>query len=222
MGKEEDIKTGLFQKIIEDLRANQAEAIDKAYAYFWEEQNPDEFLSGTALCMGFINFEDWLVFDFKANEQGETFLDLYLKSNGDLPVQEQAVLQRIRDSVVSLFEVVSVSRDKRVVIKDLLLEGEYSLRDRNLTRGLKKGDIFAARILQLDGSAVMSGCVYPYRPVDRKQVLSYVDRQYSRFVRNVKPDGTMREYLKDYGDVFNLIWMNLIDNPVADQPKKPD
>ena len=68
-----------------------------------------------------------------------------------------AVLQRIRDSVVSLFEVVSVSRDKRVLIKDLLLEGEYSLRDRNLTRGLKKGDIFAARILDLDGSAVMSG-----------------------------------------------------------------
>lgn len=222
MGKEEDIKTGLFQKIIEDLRAKQAEAIDKAYAYFWEEQNPDEFLSGTALAMGFINFEDWLVFDYKANEQGETFLDLYLKSNGDLPDQERAVLQKIRDSVVSLFEVVSVSRDKRVLIKDLLLEGEYSLRDRNLTRGLNKGDIFATRILDLDGSTVMSGCVYPYRPTDKKQVLNHIDRQYGRFVRNVNPGGTKREYLKNYGDVFNLVWMHLMENQAPQQPKKPD
>jgi len=217
MGKEAEIKTRAFQRIIGDLRANRAEAIDKAYEYFWDEHKPDEFLSGTALAMGFINFEDWLITDWKATEQGETFLDLYISKTGDLPEGEKDVLRKVGESVLSLYEVESVSKDKRVLIKDVLLGGEYSLRDRNLTRGLKKGDLFATRILQLDGGAVMSGCVYPYRKGDKRQVLRYIDKQFGRYVRNVRPGGTMRQYLKDYGDVFNLVWLNLFDNPVSEK-----
>ncbi|MDA8079314.1 MAG: hypothetical protein M0Z79_10305 [Nitrospiraceae bacterium] len=216
MGKEEDIKTRALQKIIVDLRMNHADAIDKAYAYFWDEYSPDEFLAGTALELGFINFEDWLVFDWKANEEGETFLDLRLRNRTDLPAEEREVLSRMRDSVLSLYEVASVSKDKRVLVKDILLSDEYSLRNRMLTRGLKKGDIFATRILHLDDGPAMSGCVYPYRREDRKKVLSYIDKQFSRYKRNVRADGTMREYLKDYGDVFNLVWLNFIQNPVKD------
>jgi hypothetical protein len=106
--------------------------------------------------------------------------------------------------------VASVSKDKRVLLKDLLLGEDVSLREKTLTRGLKKGDIFAARILELDSRHVMSGSVYPYLQTQKKRVLGYVEKQYSRYKRHVKPDGTMREYLKAYGDVFNLIWMQLI------------
>ncbi len=216
MGKEEDIKTRALQKIIVDLRMNHAEEIDKAYAYFWDENSPDEFLAGTALELGFINFEDWLVFDWKATGEEKTFLDLYLSNQSDLPDEERRVLSRIRDSVLSLYEVTSVSRDKRVLVKDILLSDEHSLRNRMLTRGLKKGDIFATRILDLDDGPAMSGCVYPYRREDRKKVLSYIDKQFGRYKRNVRADGTMRDFLKDYGDVFNIVWLTFIQNHAKD------
>ena len=213
MGKEAKKIKDLFQDIIQYIRLNHTEAIDRAYEYFWDKENPDEFLSGSALTLGFHNFEDWLVYDYKANEDGETFIDLFLKDRRDLPKEDSDLLMKARGSVMSLFEVTSVAKDKRVAIKDILLDGEADLREKSLTRGLKKGDLFAARILKLDGKDVMSACVYPYVTSQKKQVLAYVDKQFSRYVRNVKKDGTMKEYLKDYGDVFNLIWMNFIAEP---------
>jgi hypothetical protein len=213
MGKEEDIKTEIARTIMERAREHHGETIDKAYEYFWDCHHPDEFLNGTALALGFVNFEDWFIFDYKANELGETFLDLYAKDNQCLSEEESSVISRMRDSVLSLYEVASVSKDKRVLLKDLLLGEEVSLRERSLTRGLKKGDLFAARILELDGRHVMSGSVYPYLQTQKKRVLGYVEKQYSRYKRNVNCEGTMRGYLKEYGDVFNLGWLQLILDP---------
>lgn len=215
MGKEEDIKTRLLQSIIQYVRMNHAEAIDKAYEYFWDEQHPDEIMSGTALELGFHNFEDWLLFNYRANEAKETFIDIYEESNKELTDEERAVLDKMKGSLLSLYEVVSVSTDKRVLIKDLLIGGDFSLRDKNLTRGLKKGDIFATRLFTLDGNIVMSGCVYPYSADRKKAVLKSIDKQFSRYVKNVNPSGQMKDYLRDYGDVFNLIWLNFISEPAA-------
>jgi hypothetical protein len=217
MGKEEDIMTRLFQSIIHYVRMNHAEAIDEAYEYFWDEQHPDEIMSGTALELGFHNFEDWLLFDYRANEAKETFTEVYEKSNKELTDEERAVLDKVKASALSLYEVVSVSKDKRVLIKDLLMGGEFSLRDRNLTRGLKKGDIFATRLLTLDGNVVMSGCVYPYSVDRKKSVLNSVDKQFRRYVKNVNPEGGMKDYLKEYGDIFNLIWLNFILDPAVEE-----
>ena len=127
-----------------------------------------------------------------------------------------ALLNSIKDSVISLYEVSSVARDKRIMLKDLLMDTEHPLRDKSLTRGLNKGDIFATRLLTLDNKICMSGCVYPYSADHKKTVLAYVDKQFKRYTKNVNPEGTMRDFLKDYGDVLNVIWMNLIMNP----PKK--
>jgi hypothetical protein len=223
MGKEEDLKTELFQSIIEWIRTNHAETIDKAYEYFWDEESPDEFLKNTSLALGFINFEDWLMFDYKANEQKETFLDLYVKGNEGLKEEELEIIRKIKGSVLSLYEVLSVSKDKRVLIKDLLMGDESSLRDKALTRGLKKGDIFATRLLHLDGNTVMSGCVYPYTADKKENVLNSVDKQFRRYVKNVNASGKMRDYLRDYGDVFNLLWMRFIldESPKKDKSTAP-
>lgn len=215
MGKEETLKTELFQEIIEYVRASHAAAIDKAYEYFWDEKSPEEFLSGTALAVGFINFEDWLLFDYRVNDKKETFLDVYISEKNPKD-DEVSLLNKIKDSLLSLHEVTSVAKDKRIMIKDLLLGGEFSLKDKKLTRGLKKGDIFGARLLNIDKHVVMSGCVYPFRADDKKKILAYIEKMFSRYKRNEKPDGTMRDFLKDYGDIINIAWMNIILNQLED------
>ena len=212
MGKEESLKTDLVCSVIQFVRENHAETIDKAYEYFWDDNKPDEFMSGTALSLGFLNFEDWLIYDYRVNADKETFIDIYLKNN-TLKDNETALLNNLKDSVISLYEVSSVAKDKQIVLKDLLMGSEHTLRDKALTRGLNKGDIFATRLLTLDSKTCMSGCVYPYTIDQKKTVLTYMDKQFKRYIRNVKPDGTMRYFLKDYGDVLNLIWMNFIMHP---------
>ena len=214
MGKQKTLKTDLVCSIIQFVRENHADAIDKAYAYFWDDNNPDEFMSGTALSLGFLNFEDWLIFDYKINNEKETFIDLYMK-NHTVTDDEAALLNSIKDSVISLYEVSSVAKDKSITLKDLLMDSEHALRDKALTRGLNKGDIFATRLLTLDGKPSMSGCVYPYTAAQKKAVIAYVHQQFKRYTRNVNPGGTMRDFLKDYGDVLNVAWMNLIMNPTG-------
>lgn len=211
MGKEESLKTELVCSIIQFIRENHAETIDKAYKYFWDDNNPDEFMGGTALSLGFLNFEDWLIFDYKVAGE-ETFIDIYMKTHS-LKENEADLLKRIKDSVISLYEVSSVAKDKRIMLTDLLMKSEHDLRDKALTRGLNKGDIFATRLLTLDGKTCMSGCVYPFTADQRKAVLTYVDKQFKRYTKNVKKEGTMRDFLKDYGDVLNIIWMNFIMTP---------
>src|SRR5512134_1588494 len=120
MGKEANQLKELFQDIIHFIRVNHTDTIDKAYSYFWDEENPDEFLGGSALTLGFHNFEDWLVFDYKVNEEGETFTDLFIRDRKDLDDNTRALLGKAKDSVMSLYEVVSVSKDKRVLLKDVL------------------------------------------------------------------------------------------------------
>lgn len=212
MAKEEALKTELIQSIINYVRKDHADAIDKAYAYFWDEKTPDEFLTGNALYIGFINFEDWLIFDYKTNNAGETFIDIYSKNSAGLKDTELALLNKIKGSLLSLYEAVSVSKDKRVLLKDLLMGGKVSMKDKALTKGLKKGDIFAARFLPLDRGHAMSGSVYPFRAEDKKAVLDYVNRMFRRYTKNENPNGTMKDFLKDYGDVFNMAWIRIILN----------
>jgi len=215
MAKEETLKNTLIEAVIEYVRANHAEVIDKAYSYFWDEKEPTEFLSGTALTLGFMNFEDWLLFDYKANDKKETFIDIYCGEK-QLTEDEAELLRQIKDSNVSLYEVASVSKDKRIIIKDLLLDGEYSLKEKKLTRGLKKGDIFGTRLLKLDKGYVMSGCVYPFRKEDKEKALNFIEKMLKRYTKNERPGGTMKEFLKDYGDIINIAWMGIILNQVED------
>jgi hypothetical protein len=213
MGKEAKQIKELFQDIVQYVRIHHADTIDKAYTFFWDGENPDEFLGGTALSLGFHNFEDWMVYDYKVNEKGETFIDLFIKDRKDLPEDSADLLLRAKNSALSLYEVASVSKDKHLLLNDILLDREITLRDKSLTRGLKKGDLFATRMLKLDGHYMMSDCVFPYLSGQKKEVLAKIDKQFKRYVRNVKPGGTMQEYLKDYGDIFNLIWMEYIGTP---------
>jgi len=213
MGKEAKQLKELFHDIIEYVRVNHTEAIDKAYSYFWDGETPDEFLGSSALMLGFHNFEDWMVFDHKINEEGDTYIDLFIRDTKGLDDHAVALLRKAKDSVMSLYEVASVAKDKRVLLKDILLNGEAELREKALTQSLKKGNLFATRLFKLDNIDVMSACVYPFNPGQKKKVLAYVDKQFKRYVRNVKQDGIMQDYLKNYGDVFNLIWMNFIIAP---------
>jgi len=215
MGNEESLKTDLVCSVIQFVRENHAETIDKAYNYFWDDQTPEEFMSGTALSLGFLNFEDWLIFDYKVNAEKETFIDIFLKNN-TLKDNEVALLKSLKDSVISLYEVSSVGEDKSIALKDLFMDSRPVLKDKTLTVGLKKGDIFATRLLTLNGKTCMSSCVYPFTVEQKKDVLTYMDKQFKRYIKNVKSDGTMKEFLKGYGELLNIIWMNFIMNP----PKK--
>lgn len=200
MGEFED---GIIQDVIAYVRARHAKEIEAAYEHFWEEDSPEEFLQGTALDVGFMNFEDWLIFDY-AGPGGETFVERYLKDN-EVPEEVAKVLGRMGGSLLSLYEVKSPLPE--IVLTDLLLGEEITL-SANLP-GLKLGDVFATRVFKLEGGEnVMAKCVYPFGHTHKDAALEGVQVQFKRYQKNEQPGGTMREFLGKYSESINTVWMS--------------
>jgi hypothetical protein len=195
----------VFQSVVNFARDRYEDEIEKGYEFFWEEDYPEDFLLGTALDIAFINFEDWLLCDYSP-EGGERLVDRYRREN-ETTGDEEAVLGAMKESVISLYEVVPA--DGGTALRDLLLGGEIPSGD-GATRDLAPGDVFAARFLDIDGQKVMSPCVYPYSQGVRGNVLEYVDKQFGRYLKNKNPQGTMRQFLKEESYLFNAIWITSI------------
>lgn len=201
----EDIWADAYNGIIQFAREKHAEEIETAYEYFWEEEYPEDFLSGKALELGFANFEDWLVCDYRP-DGGNGFIDRYI---GEQKPGPEAVhtLEVMRDSLISLYEVVSSNGE--IILEDIAMGGKVALRDERLS-GLAPGSVFAARIINMDGSPVLGRCVYPF--ADRKEAsLSALDSQFQRYKKNKNPEGGMADFLREETYVFNTIWVSLLN-----------
>jgi hypothetical protein len=197
----------ILNSIIEYARKNCPDEIDRAYEFFFEEDNPEDFLSGVALDMSFINFEDWLICDWKAGS-GESFIDLYIKAPDGIKDGDEKFLDSVRESRISLYEVKS-RRKADVRVEDLLMAESFVIKDGRLST-LKKGDIFGARFFALDGRRIMSNAVYPFSARHKDIVLGYIEKQFARYRKNKNPEGAMRDFLKDEAYILNAIWMDII------------
>jgi hypothetical protein len=202
----QDIRAELFQSVINFARANHADLIDKAYEDFWEEDDPEDFLSGTALSLGFINFEDWFICDYKT-EDGKSVVDLYIDASEGLEEKGLRNLTAMKDSYISIYEVISIN--DRVTLKDLLIDEEFTAEHESL-KSLNKGDIFASRFIAMGEERVMSRCVYPYSNEAKDQLLKNIGTILNRYLKNKNPEGTVRDFVKEESYAFNLLWLDNI------------
>jgi hypothetical protein len=202
----EVIRGELFQSVINYIRKHSKDEIDDAYEFFWEAEYPEDFLLGTALELALMNFEDWLVCDYK-NKENKSMVDSYLEEN-DTDDETKGALHAMRDSVIGFYEVVS-GDDSEKVLRDLVMDAEIRTKDQAFTE-LNVGDVFASRIFEHNGEYVMGRCVYPFNQGAKDTVLGYLDNQYRRYVKNKNPEGTKRQFLKDEAYFFNVVWINAI------------
>lgn len=192
----------LYGSVMEYMREFFPGMIDRAYEFFWEEEEPENFLSGLALELGFINFEDWFVCDYAEPETG-LIIDLFLEKN---PEEDRNKYGPLKKSVISAFRVKGVNEDT-AELEDLLLLRSYVLKPIPI-EGLKEGDFFAARLLEFPEGPVLGACIYPFGSGMGDMVLDAVNSQFIRYKKNKNPQGTTRDFLKEEGYTFNMIWMS--------------
>jgi hypothetical protein len=77
---------------------------------------------------------------------------------------------------------------------------------------LRKWDIFATRLLLIDGQYIMSGSVFPYSIIAKQKIIDDVKEEYQDYLDEF-PDGTMDMFLKESGDIFNFHWYFPIQHP---------
>ena len=215
VGREETIRKRLVDNLLELYNKQYRDTIEEAHVMFWDDFVPQQHLEGHLLDIGYQNFFEWITFDFIIDpDENKTLIDLYMEQNKKITQDEHSVLTKMKKSVISLYEVQEVFPEKGMLLKDLLMGGEYDVKEKLATQGLRKWDIFATRLLLIDGQYIMSGSVFPYHLHYKQSILDSITQEYREYQEEF-PDGTMDMFLKDSGDLFNFYWYDPIQNPVS-------
>jgi len=213
IGKEDSIRERLVQELMIFFEKNYKHTLKDAHLMFWDDFIPAEHLEGMSLDIAYQNFMEWVVFDYLVDEDsGKTPIDLYMDSNKRLSLDEHKVLTMMKNSVISLYEVQEVFPEKGLLLKDLLMGGEYDVREKLATRSVRKWDIFAARLLLVDGSYIMSGSVYSFHLKQKERILDDIHAEFEDYKMDY-PDTSMDDFLKYNSEIFNFYWYDLIQNP---------
>lgn len=212
-GKEDSIRERLVQELLKFFNKKYGDSLDDAYPEFWEDFNPDEQLDENTLPLADINFREWIVHDYLIDEENEkTLIDIYMERNRKLSSDEHRVLAMMKNSIISLYEVQEVFPEKGLLLKDLLLGGEYDVREKAATESLNKWDIFATRLLYIDGAYIMSGSVYPYHIKRKEEIREDLLAEYEDY-RLDYPEAALDDFLKENSWLFNFYWYDIIQNP---------
>jgi hypothetical protein len=213
VGKEDSIRGRLVEDLLRFFKNNYEDRLEDAEFLFWDDFVPEEYLEGIALDVALQNFWEWIVFDHMIDvDNDKTLIDLYIENNKTLSLDEHKVLTMMKNSVISLYEVQEVFPEKGLLLKDLLMGEEYDVREKSATRSVRKWDIFASRLLLVDGQYIMSGSVYSYHMKNKKEILDDIQAEFEDY-KEEYPDASMDDFLKYNSENFNFYWYDLIQNP---------
>ncbi|MBF0553249.1 MAG: SEC-C domain-containing protein [Nitrospirae bacterium] len=206
-GKEDTIRKNLIDALMRFYDNNYSDTIKEARLMFWEDFEPQEYLEDKEdLDFAVHNFFEWIVFDFVIDpDDNKTLIDLYLEQNTKLTQDQHKVLNMMKNACISLYEVQEVFPEKGLLLKDLLMGGEFDVKEKSATRSVNKWDIFGTRLLLIDGHYIMSGAIYPYSIGMKNEILEDIHYEYNSYI-NAFPDTTMDQFLKDNGDLFMSYW----------------
>ena len=211
--KQELIRVKIIDELMAIAMKYHKDSYAEAYDHFWNEEYPEDNLPAELQEFAEINFNEWFLFDWPVDEKEEkTLIELYMTQKKNLSSDELEVLKIMNDAVISVYEVQEVIPDKGLILKDLLLGGEYKVSEKKATESARKWDILATRLLYLDEKYTISGCVYPF-PVQQKSEIIESAKNAFRAFKKEFPHATMKDMLK-VTSMLNDLWYRNAREPV--------
>ncbi|GMR19641.1 MAG: hypothetical protein BMS9Abin36_0236 [Gammaproteobacteria bacterium] len=167
-----------------------------------------------------LMFEDFV--SSRLPPDDKNIIDDYLKRRGwRESVPGRRYLQQLRDSVLSLYEVVEVSPGYHCGVRDLVRGGEtIRVHERMGTQNLVKWDRIAARVLKKNDRHVFSGGILPFPQEVAQSLLKVLTKSRKQFnkvlsrvagkeaVAKVLSSENLDElFLRDACPAFTSIWL---------------
>jgi hypothetical protein len=165
-------------------------------------------------------FEDFLTREI----DGRNIVDDYLKRRGwKESASAKSYMLALRNSVISLYEVSDIVRDKSFLARDLVRGGEPVLiSERSATHSLHQWDHIATRVLRLGAATVISGCVLPLSHEVSEEILQLVRKTAGRVPKarheladlvGCPPDDSRLDHadtvlLRAAASAFTTLWLN--------------
>ena len=107
------------------------------------------------ILFNWISFEDFGLEKFEPTiTLAENYLHYY---KNKLNSNERRFLEAMSITFYSFYAVLEVEKDKSLLVKDILLDSTHTIKERQGTHHLKRGDIVFSRILTLDDQSIFVG-----------------------------------------------------------------
>ena len=167
-----------------------------------------------------LMFEDFV--SRRLTPGDRNIIDDYLKRRGwNESVPGRRYLQQLRDSVLSLYEVVEVSPGHHCDLHDLVRGGEtFRVHERMGTQNLVKWDRLAARVLNVNGKHIFSGGILSYPREAAQSLLRVLTKSRKQFnkelsraagkeatARMLSSENLDELFLQDACPAFTSIWL---------------
>ena len=154
-----------------------------------------ELLGGHAYMLHVFITEDFLTARYGEDDE-ENVIDDYLKRRGwREAVSARRYLEALRDSVVSLYEVVDVDPGRSVTVRELILGGEaVTVNEKQGSQSLARWDRVAARVVTVNGREHFTGGILRFRHEVSEELLSLFDKMAERMQEE------LREAAEETGD----------------------
>ena len=187
--------------------------------------SPEELIQELAdhgymgMMYGFM-FEDFLSRRLPPDDRN--IIDDYLKRRGwRESVSGRRYLQQLRDSVLSLYEVIEVSPGHHCDLRDLVRGGKtIRVHEHMGTQGMVKWDRIAARVVAIHGKHLFTGGILPF-PQEAAQsllkVLSESRKQFDKKLARLADKETAARvsasenldelFLRDAVPAFSTLWL---------------
>ena len=134
-------------------------------------------------------------FTTRLGEHGElNVIDDYLKRRGwRESVPARRYLEALRDSTVSLYEVVDVVPGRHMTVRDLIIGGDAVRVEHKLgSEGAAPWDRLAARVVAVHGKNRFTGAVLRFRHELSRQLLSAFEEMAAQLQRDIRSDARKR------------------------------
>ncbi len=222
-GNEQRIMQRLIGEILSYAKTHHVDEIKEAYEVYWDVLNPDTELDPSLERMADINLWEWFVHDWLPyDDTDKPIIVRYKEHDKKLTPEELKILGVMQNSVLSLYEVQETFTDRGMLLKDLLMGGEYDVAEKLATQSFRKWDIFSARLLFIDGHYILSGGLYPFSLKEKQNIIKAVKDAHENF-QQIAPEIPLDDFLKiEAGPVFHYLWFNLIQNPSMPEVRNTD
>ena len=165
-------------------------------------------------------FEDFL--SRRLQPDDKNIIDDYLKRRGwRESVPGQRYLQQLRDSVLSLYEVVAVSPGQHCDLRDLVRGGKtIRVHEHMGTQNLVKWDRIAARVLNRNGKHIFSGRILRFPQEAAQSLLRLLTKSRKQFnkklsriagkeavAKMLSSENLDELFLQDACPAFTSIWL---------------
>lgn len=166
-----------------------------------------------------IMFEDFL--SRRLPPDDKNIIDDYLKRRGwRESVPGRRYLQQLRDSLLSLYEIIEVTPGHHCDVRDLLRDGKVvRVHERMGTQSLVKWDHIAARVLDTHGKHTFSGGILMFPQEAAHSLLEALTESRNEFnkelvrvigkesVTKISSENIDELFLRDAAPVFSSIWL---------------